>query len=1804
MIHTIFVRHRAACAGLFGVFTSIFGMGLLFAFMTLASLWPREAAAYTTQTGCTLTITFNNGPLNTPQRYNLTGNVNTGTGQAEACSPNGDIQSTPGATAVGTGGNPGDQIAGQHGTYTLEYDGNGNEWILYTPTSAVSSGYSESIAFYGDDGGSVVYNDTANITINIVASVPGAPTIGTATAGNAQASIAFTAPSSDGGATITDYTATSSPGGFTGNCAASPCTITGLTNGTAYTFTVTATNSVGTGAASAASNSVTPSGVPSAPTGVTATSTIPAQATVTFSAANNNGSPITGYTVTSSPAGGVDSNAGSTSLSHVVTGLTNGTPYTFTVTATNGDGSGPASVASNSVTPKATQTITFNNPGAQNFGTTPTLTASATSGLTVIFSSTTTSVCTITSGGQLAFITAGTCSINADQAGNGTYSPAPTASQAFSVQAVVPGAPIIGTATATNQQASISFTAPTFSGGATINGYTATSSPGGLTGTCTNTPCTVSNLTDGTAYTFTVTATNSAGTGAPSAASNSVTPQQTQTITFNNPGTQNFGTTPTLTATASSGLTVTFTSGSTGVCTITSGGALTFVTTGNCTINANQAGNGSYSAAPQVSQQFAVQAVVPGAPTIGAVTTSGTQATVNFTAPSFNGGAPITAYTATSSPGGLTGTCTNSPCTVGNLTYGTAYTFTVTATNSAGTGAPSAASASTTPQQAQTITFSNPGAQNFGTTPTLTATASSGLTVSFSSSTTAVCTITNGGALTFVTAGTCSINANQAGNGTYLPAPQVTQSFTVNGVVPGAPTIGAATAGDQQASVAFTAPTFSGGSPITSYTATSSPGGNTAVCTVSPCTVTGLVNGTAYTFTVTATNGIGTGSASAASNAVTPKGNQTITFANPGSQSYGTTPTLTASASSGLPVAFSSSTAAVCTVTSGGVLTTVTPGTCTINANQAGNGAYLAAAQVTQSFSITGVAPAAPTIGTATASDAQATITFTPPTVTGGDAITGYTATSSPGGLTGTCANSPCTVTGLTDGTAYTFTVTATNAAGTSVASAASNSVTPKATGTITNFVANPAAPVFKPSGTFTVSATGTGSSSPLVFAISASSGSVCSIQGSTVTTLSAGTCTVTANQAGDGSHVAAPQATLAVTISNPPPPTTSNVNANTNYNTATTINLTAAISGIDVTSVAVAKAPQHGTATVSGESVTYTPSSTFYGGTDSFTYTATNPGGTSSPATVTVTVAPQSVPVAAAHAVATTTSTSVLIQAAEGATGPQPYIGIGVATQPSHGSATVNGEQITYTPTSGFVGTDTFNYFVSNNFGQSQPATITVTVTAAGKTSGYTKTVITTPGTPVSVDLASAAPGTYSASNLLGLSPGNAGNVSLNQPTALTFTPAASFTGLVQITTVLTSANGPVTVDVLVLVSKQPDPSKNPDVLGLVNAQTNEAEMFAQSQLDNIRGRLESLHDGGGSLFSNTLSFTLDGKPLSGGTGANTLPGQPPANGAAGSPSWPQASGFMRSGMGAAEAPDGTLTSPAAQTGSASGTSMKGPQGLGVWIGGTANFGTFDSYRQAAGFDSDNIAVTAGVDQRIGSSGVVGLSLGYNHDNSDISNDGTRSIAKGYSAAVYGSFAPSEHTYIDGVLGGGGLSFNSQRYDSANDDYLLGHRYGDQWFASLTAGYEYKWNSWLLSPYGRFQWSLSSLNAYSETGDVTEALTYGNEMVRTSEAVAGLRASAEYKEGWGVLIPHFRIELGHNFQGTTDTSLSYAFIPSAGSWNIATNPYAADGNSVQMGFGADLRLWSDWLFTTEYDYLAQPHSHDQMIKLGVKKQF
>lgn len=214
------------------------------------------------------------------------------------------------------------------------------------------------------------------VTVPAARTVPTAPGIGVATAGVTQATVPFTAPASTGGFPITGYTATSSPGGITASASASPITVTGLTGGTAYTFTVHATNLLGNSPESAASNSVTPSSAPTAPGAPTIGTATGgnAQAVANWTApGSNGGSAITGYTVTTYKAS--DNSVLFTDTVGVVltftrTGLTNGVGVYFKVAATNAIGTGSQSAASNTVTPVAPgATDNFNRADAGSLGT-------------------------------------------------------------------------------------------------------------------------------------------------------------------------------------------------------------------------------------------------------------------------------------------------------------------------------------------------------------------------------------------------------------------------------------------------------------------------------------------------------------------------------------------------------------------------------------------------------------------------------------------------------------------------------------------------------------------------------------------------------------------------------------------------------------------------------------------------------------------------------------------------------------------------------------------------------------------------------------------------------------------------------------------------------------------------------------------------------------------------------------------------------------------------------------------------------------------------------------------------------------------------------------------------------------------------------------------------------------------------------------------------------------------------------------------------------------------------------------------
>ena len=173
----------------------------------------------------------------------------------------------------------------------------------------------------------------------------------------------------------------------------------------------------------------------------------------------------------------------------------------------------------------------------------------------------------------------------------------------------------------------------------------------------------------------------------------------------------------------------------------------------------------------------------------------------------------------------------------------------------------------------QSIAFGTAPSITVGGTGTVSATASSALPVTLTSLTAPICTV-SGSTVTGLAAGICTIAANQTGNGTYAAAPQATLSFSIaaSSVPPGPPTITSIKAGSGSATINFSAPGNTGGSPITSYTATCTATGQTtrtANSSASPLTVRNLTGGVAYQCSLTATNSGGLSSIASATVAVT-----------------------------------------------------------------------------------------------------------------------------------------------------------------------------------------------------------------------------------------------------------------------------------------------------------------------------------------------------------------------------------------------------------------------------------------------------------------------------------------------------------------------------------------------------------------------------------------------------------------------------------------------------------------------------------------------------------------------------------------------------------------------------------------------------------------------------------------------------------------------------------------------------------------------------------------------------------------------
>nr|WP_314524877.1 Ig-like domain-containing protein [uncultured Brevundimonas sp.] len=771
-----------------------------------------------------------------------------------------------------------------------------------------------------------------------------------------------------------------------------------------------------------------------------------------------------------------------------------------------------------------------------------------------------------------------------------------------------------------------------------------------------------------------------------------------QTISFGTMANASLSASPlTSPATASSGLAVSFFSDTTAICSV-SGTTLILLQIGTCTIRAEQPGDSDWTDALSVSQSFTVTLGITAAPASD-LKVGGAHSQLN----SATGG--VTPYTYSLAAGAIVLGTTVNPATgevFGTPTVAGSFSYIIRATDSQSLFIDTPVTTVTISNGMQTIAFTSTPASAVvgGPDYTVTATSNSGLWVTFTLDGTSTGCAISGSTVTFTTLGACMINANQAGDTNWNPAAQVQQSFAVT-AVPATVT----DVSDVSVNFNMTTPIDLSGSitgvrtsmAIASELAHGSVSISGYVVTYIPAT--NYAGPDSFTFTAI---GVGGTSVIGTVSLTVDQGTQAISFGALSNALLSAAPlTLSATASSGLAVTFFSDTTAICTV-SGTSLTLIQTGTCTIRAEQSGNATWAGAPSVSRSFTVTPailVITATPATGLQVGgsySQANPALSGVAPCSYGlaaGAFVTGTPVDPSTGAVSGmpTVAGSFSYIVRATDSQPLTVDTTVTTV------TIAKGDQTLAFTSTA---VARPAYDV-------TVSAT---SGLDVTFTLDGSSTS-CVLSGSSVTFATPGTCVVNANQRGDSNWNPAAQVQQSFAVVANPPIAADRSGVMVPYGSrGTAIDLSGSLTGEAHTSITIGTVPAHGTVSVPGGVVTYVPTATYYGP-DSFTYTATGPGGTSDVATVSLTVDnPPAPTVTAVTGVAVPyVSSGTAIDLSSAIIGVHSSIAIGTA--PAHGTVTIASDVITYTSSTTYFGANSFTFTATGPGGTSPPATVSLTV-------------------------------------------------------------------------------------------------------------------------------------------------------------------------------------------------------------------------------------------------------------------------------------------------------------------------------------------------------------------------------------------------------------------------------------------------------------------------------------------------------------
>ncbi len=240
-------------------------------------------------------------------------------------------------------------------------------------------------------------------------------------------------------------------------------------------------------------------------------------------------------------------------------------------------------------------------------------------------------------------------------------------------------------------------------------------------------------------------------------------------------------------------------------------------------------------------------------------------------------------------------------------------------------------------------------------------------------------------------------------------------------------------------------------------------------------------------------------------------------------------------------------------------------------------------------------------------------------------------------------------------------------------------------------------------------------------------------------------------------------------------------------------------------------------------------------------------------------------------------------------------------------------------------------------------------------------------------------------------------------------------------------------------------------------------------------------------------------------------------------------------------------------------------------FISGKIGGGTQDETLYEAGFGFDSYALTIGSDYRIEDKGLMGWALGYGQTNMNIEHQRGGMDVGNYNGTFYGSYYPSDNSYIDaiGVVTLSNYEMQRRVVFGTTDETAKGDTDGTGYAISVGGGYDFAREGFTSTLNARLDYLRTIIGGYQESSAGSYNVAINKQQVSQLVSTLGAQLRYAFSYSWGVLVPHFTVSWLHQFQGDANKVKGYFLIDPNAQFSFETNAPSANYYVLALGTSA-----------------------------------